>query len=165
MKLLFLDFDGVLTSIDSIQNRHKITGKYEPITGIHDQHVKLLNGIVERTDCKIVISSVWRTNHEIPWIRGRMMDRGFLYPRRVYRQPTPYFAQSKVRGLEIQKWIDDFGKDLESICILDDSDDMHHLSPFLVRTSGITGLTKEIVEKVVDVLNSHNWKNDVLLSK
>ncbi len=161
MKVLFLDFDGVLNSIDSIQKRHTITGKYEPITGIHDQHVKLLNGIVERTGCTIAISSVWRTNHKIPWIRGRMTDRGFLYPRIVYGQPTPYFAQSKVRGLEIQKWIDDFGKDIESICILDDSDDMHHLLPFLVRTSGMTGLIPEIVEKVVDMLNSSNWKQNV----
>jgi hypothetical protein len=64
MKLLFLDIDGVLNSHDQHPNGY---------CGIHPEKVMLLNGIVEKTNCKIVISSAWR----YMILRGDMTLKGF----------------------------------------------------------------------------------------
>ncbi len=51
MKALFLDIDGVLNCHDARPNGY---------CGIHPGKVRLLDQIVERTGCRIVLASAWR---------------------------------------------------------------------------------------------------------
>lgn len=51
MKVLFLDIDGVLNCHDARPNGY---------CGIHPGKVRLLDQIVERTGCRIVLASAWR---------------------------------------------------------------------------------------------------------
>ena len=62
MKIIFLDIDGVMNSMDEIQEIYN----YNPNQYIEDadmpspKHLKWLKKIVEETDARIVLSSSWR---------------------------------------------------------------------------------------------------------
>ncbi len=58
----------------------------------------------------------------------------------------------QIRGLEIQKWMDDF-TGIESFVILDDDADMGELLPYLVQTSQTHGLTDEKRDEAINILN------------
>lgn len=56
------------------------------------------------------------------------------------------------RGDEIQAWLRQAAVAIDGIVILDDAENMVHLSPWLVRTSVETGLTEEDAERAIGVL-------------
>lgn len=66
MRILFLDVDGVLNAHDRYANGH---------CGLHADKLALLDGIVARTGCKIVLSSAWR----YMVLNGAMSLNGFAY--------------------------------------------------------------------------------------
>jgi len=125
MKLIFLDFDGVLTTRKTGYNFG------DPAA------VRALNYITGRTGAEIVVSSTWRyfglkkiIETLAAWgvtgsVRG--LTGGFL--------PT--------RGDEIAAWLKeykDMGIEPEKFVILDDDSDMGSLALYLVKTSTEDGL-------------------------
>lgn len=152
-KILFLDIDGVLN------------------TGNHDGHffnpvaTAQLTKILEQTECGIVMSTSWRLDKSIcfPML---FIDYVPLFNRR-YLGDTPDLSvpvessrysviqhYSYVeRGNEIQKWITD-NNYTGKIAILDDNDEMVHLTSNLFLTRFYMGLTEEIADQVIKHLNS-----------
>jgi len=64
---------------------------------------------------------------------------------------TPVLNEG-TRGSEIAMWMQD--KDIQSFAILDDDDDfLPDQMPFLVKTDFDTGLTREHVEKAIEILS------------
>ena len=55
-KIIFLDIDGVLNSMDYFEQTKDCKG----YTEINPEKVKLLKEIVDRTGAEIVLSSTWR---------------------------------------------------------------------------------------------------------
>jgi hypothetical protein len=175
MKILFLDFDGVLNSGESFHENHEARLRAEergddpigimvehgwPLGHICPKNVECLNYIVEQTGCSIVVSSVWRS-HELDELRGWLKTRGFRYPDMVIGR-TANFQVSACRGYEIHDWLNK-SENVNSFVIIDDDCDMYHLMPYLVNTDGRVGLTMEKAKVAVDLLNENisevpQWK-------
>ena len=120
MQICFLDIDGVINSEDYALYRYE-SKKFDLDEFIDERAVTLLNYIIKKTDAKVVLSSSWRG--DIENTEKRLKDAGFKYD--IF-DITPYCV-SRVRGEEIQAWIDKYEKDhepLESYVIIDDDDDM-----------------------------------------
>lgn len=135
MKIIFLDVDGVL---NSVQDRFSWTIE-------SDKHLILLACIVRRTDAKIVVSSSWRNCGLLDTLKKRLND--FLMS--IYDK-TKDIGE---RGLEIKDWLDSHSG-VESFVILDDEDfDIKSYFPNnFVKTNEKVGLQKEAVEKCIAIL-------------
>lgn len=154
IKVIFLDFDGV------IRIRRSIAGKYYSSNRLNPICVKEFNRIIAETGSNIVISSNWRSTKDKTeklirsWgIVGNMMGI------------TPIIASSSnklsncslsfaSRGEEIRKWFElqelngnPFSR--YKFVIIDDEDDMEEFKPYLVQCHFNYGLTKELADKVI----------------
>lgn len=163
MKVIFLDFDGVITTLESGWN-------------LCPKKMKLLGEIIEKTDAKIVISSSWRRNtldDTIKFISGGSIhskDNPFPYCDKVVGITDRMYAFSwndKVnertvkrpnylipRGVEIDRWLKVNGHDVENYVIFDDDDDMLYCQRNnFIQTDAYKGLSEENVEKAIEILN------------
>jgi hypothetical protein len=150
MKIIFLDFDGVLVRF----------GDNDPKTlySLTKECVSNLNLIIEKVpEVKIVITSTWRMvrkEHELIRI---LINDGFKHPRSII-DVTPVLNWNKItnrrstRGDEIKLWLKD--KVVESFVIIDDDSDMDPFMDHLVQTKVKEGLTNEITDKVIQILNN-----------
>lgn len=140
MKIIFLDFDGVLTRTDdpsSFRSLSKIA-------------VDNLNSLVDMVpDVNIVITSTWRKYQSLPDLLNIMTDAGFRYSSLVMGV-TP--DMNNKRGYDISAWIRKNNRPIDSMVILDDDDDMCGFRRKLVQTSFNNGLTMNDVKKACDIL-------------
>jgi hypothetical protein len=128
--VLFLDFDGVL-------NHSGTRETFNGFTGLDPANVARLNAICELApSSRIVISSTWRRMYPLVELRGALAAAGFAYPDRVVSR-TPHL--NLMRGFEIEAWLETQAEQPAAFAILDDDDDMVHLTPHLVRTNPYDG--------------------------
>lgn len=162
MKVLFLDIDGVLNSQPFLIEAQRIRKDWEhsssterSISMINPDAVELLNEIVQRTDCAVVVSSSWRIGNNRHELQHYLELRGFRFS---VLGCTPIISTpDSKRGHEIQRWLDEWeaknpGDIIESFTILDDDSDMAHLMDRLVQTKFTVGLTNAHVEHAVSLL-------------
>ena len=175
MKVLFLDIDGVLNSenwfayriycvknnmVNILMNfvdtddrniKHKLTM-------LDDRAIANLNRIVEETDCKVVLSSSWRSSIESENIftQNLLKLKGFKYE---FYDVTPrlWFSDFSIRrGEEIKFWLDKESEkhEIESFVILDDDSDMlpEQMNNF-IHVDGQVGLTDRDVLTAIEILN------------
>lgn len=152
MKIIFLDFDGVITSYYT---------KYR----ISKDKIKLIENLINETGAKIVISSSWRhgsknveefINKNLSEISDSIFVKSIIGLTEVL---------SPVRGEEIQKWIDDHNNEIESYVILDDDSDMldEQLYNF-VQTDGYEGITEREIRLSKHILNKEYVPNNIRLN-
>lgn len=151
MKIIFLDFDGVLNTYDRGLGR-LIQPNPECVTN--------LNRLTDVTGAVIVVSSSWRQGGEsqtrrilLEWgVTGKML--GITpYEHRRHAEGTFLLPRHPVRGAEIEAFLDGLRRGLvESFAILDDSDDMEPYLSRLVQTDYYHGLTKEVAERTIEIL-------------
>jgi hypothetical protein len=160
MKVIFLDFDGVIILPHS-------QGKSGSRSRADDRAVKHLNSIISRTRAKVVVSSAWRGRFKAPlkrllqgWgvrctvagVTPRNRRRAWVYgPEDDLRQ----FNISGPRGAEIIAWLRGH-PEVESFVILDDDSDMACVAHKLVKTDFMTGLTAEHEERAVRMLRGES---------
>lgn len=159
MKIVFLDFDGVLNHAGMLMGR---TALWKDEDEFDPHNVGCLNHLLEVSGAKIVVSSSWRKimkYEELVALLARVGVRGEVIGK------TPHYVKNmgiygtheghgggwSPRGAEIQEWLDEH-PEVTHFVILDDSDDMLHLTPKLVLTSFEVGLLKEDVEKALLIL-------------
>lgn len=143
---IFLDFDGVLNSDHFYTRSRRAAEKGELDRGC----VRLLNDLVARTGCKIVIISNWRHGESVPELRKIMVERGFEYPELVVGK-TPDLGEDAIRGYEILAYIKS-RKVRGPFVVLDDTDDMDGVEDCFVRTDPRKGLQKADVEQAIQIL-------------
>ncbi len=143
MKVVFLDFDGVLNSHDFCE---RVPGQC--IIGIDPLAVAQVQRIVDATGAAIVISSTWRLLHKLIRLKDTLFDAGL---RAKILGTTPNIGRE--RGHEIQAWIDATPRDVDAFVILDDDSDMVHLMPRLVQTTFHHGLTSVEADCAIAMLN------------
>jgi hypothetical protein len=119
--------------------------------------VRWLKYIVDKTDCKIVISSTWRRSGlsvmQEMWkfrnLPGEVIDitsnSWNLKLSELYAEPQAN------RGYEIQEWVNNH-PEIESYCIVDDDNDMLKHQIF-VQTKGRIGLDYDTSHSIVKILN------------
>jgi hypothetical protein len=152
VKVLFLDFDGVLVNRRSWYVRSGRTATADPPC------VAALNKITDSTNAQIVVSSTWRIGMTI--VELRQLLRAWGVTGSVLAR-TPHMGFSVRRGSEIKAWIDMYEASrelVESFAILDDDNDMDALSPFLVQTDFEEGLTEVHAEKAIALLKGVSVK-------
>lgn len=161
MKVLFLDVDGVLNSLDWMMGQNATT--IDGVWGMDYKAVNLLRYIIQKTNCKIVVSSTWRIEGLQPGSHfhdelTRTDPSGIILNAVIDRTTSggdsyDRLGRDYVRGDEIRLWMDD--NDFKgNFAILDDDSDMSSVMSNLVQTRLQTGLTKDLAKKVIDLLNS-----------
>lgn len=157
MKIIFLDFDGVLNSHWYMLEFPKEWNSGMAVEGqIDPESVALVNKIVEDTGAVVVISSAWRLVRSLDDLTRMLANKGF---KGEVIGITPDLAHlGKRRGDEIQEWIDTspLKDQIESFVILDDNSDMVHLTDKLVLTGYTVGIEEHHVEKAIEILNAVN---------
>ena len=163
MKVIFLDFDGVITTLESGWC-------------LCPKKMQLLGEIIEKTDARIVISSSWRRHtleetiefisggsihsksNQFPYcdkvigITDRMYAFSYSDPIHELSGKRPHYLIP--RGVEIDRWLKGNGHDVENYVILDDNDDMLYCQRNnYVQTDAYKGLSEENVEQAIKILN------------
>lgn len=121
-KILFLDIDGVLNSV----GQNILDDTYDiPTTAldIDRRPCMILNLLFkEMPDVEVVLSSSRRILKELEWFQTAFKLQGMANVRLVDRTPRINTA-NRIRGDEIQAWLDE-NKSVDKYVILDDDTDM-----------------------------------------
>lgn len=161
MKIIFLDIDGVLNTIDTFKKRKDIynkTGLFIPRIDLF--RVEYLKEIVDNTDAKIVISSTWRKyNNDMKEIKKVFS----LFGLEIF--DVTCTDKSGKKYFEIIDWLRKHVVD--SFVILDDETyDLVCLEEYVVKTREnfkASGLLEKHVSESINILN--NSKKLVLNNK
>ena len=162
MKVLFLDFDGVLNSAVWFRRRRDVcpkekdTPEKRAMWAFDPDAIERLNQVVERTGAKVVVSSTWRIGvaalwAEIPVMLSSRGFRGEVIGRTPYNLSSDEIIKGETRGTEIGVWLAR-NPGVEKFAIVDDDSDMGPLMPHLVHTSFETGMLDTHVEQLVVML-------------
>ena len=156
MKVIFLDFDGVLNSQGSFiyesnrRKKHKEQGVKgqvnETLCNVNTANFQYV--LDQYPEVKIVISSTWREIHELDWLRAKLESYHVDGSRVIDRTPKDY--KDANRGLEIQQWLD-LHPEVTHYVIIDDNDwgiIEAHPSQKFVRTSWASGFTFDHAEEL-----------------
>lgn len=145
MKVVFLDCDGVINNRESFIQQKNVSMIVDPLC------IQRLNTIVKTTGARFVISSTWRCLMPLEELITFLKGKGFI-GEIIDRTPQ---LPSEVRGVEIEKWMDEHNDhlDVRKFVILDDNDDMGKLGKYLCQTTFQFGLTDSIMMDVIRKLN------------
>lgn len=158
LKIIFLDFDGVITWPGSRWN-------------IDLEKVKLLEQLIENTGAKIVVSSSWRhgTRNGEEFIKYRILnsshvpkqlDENCLFLKSIIDVTD---SNGSMRGDEIKRWVE--SHDVENYVILDDDSDMLDEQLFhFVQTDGWYGISDRTVYLATQILNGEKIINPIRLN-
>lgn len=152
MKIIFLDFDGVLNAWDEMDDNVTTNVGIFSELYLSRKLVARLNKIIEATDAVVVVSSTWRQGNTPEDLQDCLDQAGF---KGLVIDKTPKLYTR--RGLEIDKWLttpENTAEDpVESFIILDDGNDMEHLTNRLILTNMRHGLLDIHVDKAIKMLN------------
>jgi hypothetical protein len=152
MKIIFLDFDGVLLNRESFRHASGMKAKAAPSC------VKALNRIIEQTGADIVVSSTWRIGNTVKKLAKILKGFG-VRGRVVGKTPNLDRVKGRVytavdRGEEIKKFI---GRcKVECVILDDDSWEMNGLQDRFVKTKFNDGLTEALADKAIKILGERN---------
>ena len=153
MKIIFLDFDGVLVNKKSWYVRTP-NGEAEA----DPDCIAALNLITDATGARIVISSSWRIGQTLLRLKA-ILFQWHATGKVVSKTPsTPIpigspIAPGMTRGKEIDAWLKSQDRyAIDSFVILDDDGDMHPHLMRLVQTHFDYGLTKSHAQMAIRIL-------------
>lgn len=177
MKIVFLDIDGVVATLDAlyeelaayfgveVQDIEKTNPKelcektglsYPSVSCSHwpfsPSAIKLLYKLQLETGCKFVMSSSWRLGKDINEINSLMATKGL---RIRFIDKTENWSKSGTRGGEIQNWLDEH-TDVEQYVIIGD-ECTYDITPEhpdkCVQTTFKKGFDEECYDKAVSILS------------
>jgi hypothetical protein len=169
MKVLFLDHDGVICLTQQWGKRFSDKAKargdfFDPFC---PKAIKVLNNIIEKTDCDIVVSSDWRLYKDIDYMKTMYLERGIKKGpidytnifdindedilEETWEYKDRYQILARVREKEIMDWVNE---NKPSSWVAIDDLNMNKLEYFIhtpVQSEGIkqTGLAN----KIINILN------------
>lgn len=165
MKVIFLDVDGVLQADDDFGGKNKPNPYVGGFRGISKAKVKQLKRIVDATDAKIVLVSTWKHEY-MDYLRTKDNQFGKylvnkLSAEHLHIYETTYMYDrtrgGMYRGFEIRSWLNDTKENIESWIVIDDEIFYDYaenkILSHLVHTDEKTGLTSELADKAIEILN------------
>ncbi len=164
MKVVFLDFDGVLNSQDWFYRRLPTcefeTREIWERNAFDPEAIERLNRLLETTKAKVVVSSSWRICRPLEKLRAILGYHNFkgeiidTTPDLHRSDEARYFPETEPvqRGEEIWSWLQRH-PEVEAYVILDDSGDMEPVMDKLIRTSWGLGLQDEHVDRAIRLLD------------
>ena len=157
MKVIFLDIDGVLNSTSWFISEYYLGCKASesiPPIKINREKLGLLKYIIDKTDAKIVISSVWRYNRLISEFREIFEEFGWKSAPVI--DITPRFNEEN-RGREIDHWLRKHK--VRNFAIIDDDSDMTEeqiTNGHFFQTDTREGLTYKTSQEIIEFLGCIN---------
>ena len=155
MKVIFLDFDGVIT--------------VPPKWYLKANKIKYIKRIVDETGAKIVVSSSWRRENVKETIND-MIGKTKRCPRNrmlywlidnLYDVTHTYKG---LRGQEIKDWLNEHD-DIENYVIIDDDGDFLNEQLYhFVQTNYEDGITEVEATRAIKVLNKQFFQNSMALN-
>ena len=174
MKIIFLDFDGVLVTP---RTHIGMAGKRLTMRDFDPVAIGMINRLCEETESTIVISSTWRffdgkqrqiifgKDCEDPTgnfdLRKHIRSLGLTAPIHDDWQ-TFRVKLSASRGMEIRDWLEDHPDVTIYIAIDDDTDFADDMRPRLVRCNGDDGFSYQNYCKAAKLLGVVEGKKSVL---
>lgn len=153
MKVIFLDFDGVLNTLGNAEE-YRYAPEWAKAWGfiwVLKDKVEILSEFLNWDDVKLVISSTWRENWSQIYLTEILNDEVSGVGDEII-STTPVMHTK--RGVEIKSWLENTDFDVTHYAIIDDNIDMlPSQMPFFVQTNDSVGLTKEDMRKVYDILH------------
>lgn len=145
--ILFLDIDGVMNTTRTI-NRHRTNEVFSA------EAVKSLLRIVCATNCRIVISSSWRSDR-MDRIGTLLAEHGLAVAAVRIIGATPILDPTDLptREDEIECWLKQ-NKYSGHFAIIDDEPILGPLRPWAVQTSEATGLTSALANQAIELLTN-----------
>lgn len=156
MKVLFLDFDGVLVTARAQWSAKGGGGRF---TEFDPVAIQFLNRLTELVDMKVVVSSVWRYGRTPAELQELLSQAGF---EGTVIDKTPRIGRDingeGVRGDEIKHWLGQH-PEVTKYCIIDDDSDMlpEQLRNF-VKTDSMWGMSLENFFLAGVILGYEGWK-------
>jgi len=150
MKVIFLDFDGVLNSTKYLLNSEAYGVAIDP------SRMVLLKQIVDAANAKIVLSTSWREHWEKDLAKcgstGILINRIFSTHGLQIFDKTPELHTR--RETEIKSWLDRH-PEVKGFVVLDDRIlSADYLNGHFIKTSNyFDGLDETDVQKAIDILN------------
>lgn len=163
MKILFLDFDGVITT-------------YQSKWMIDMNKVKIINNICDKTDAKIVVTSSWRIGYAgVVSAFHEFLKQYFI--KHEYEGIFKYIFNKFInnivgmtdsvgtcRGNEIKFYMNEH-PEVENYVIVDDDSDMFDYQLFnFVQTDTYEGITERDAKLCVDILNNIEVINPIRMN-
>ena len=148
-KIVFLDFDGVLNSEQSVK---QLGTRYR----FARANVNALNEALKQTDARIVITSSWREGWTLKEIVV-FLERDGVVPGRVVGKTR---ALGGKRGIEIDAWLCSAPYNVESFVIFDDKDDMAMHQNRLVQVNQQVGLIFSDAQRAIELLSTP-WRKQL----
>ena len=158
MNYLFFDIDGVLNT-GRYSNHLVDNGLCETDADgyLFPEAVKNLQYIIEETDAKIIITSTWRLDGDMQALWRNRDLAGEVIGVTPTIQKEKAIGKIKIwyghRGIEVEEWLSANATAPYKYAILDDEDDyLPSQSDHLVLADPMTGITKEVADKVISLL-------------
>lgn len=146
MKVIFLDIDGVLNSVELMVAKPDGGLRLDRIDPVR---LGLLKFVCDQTDAKIVITSTWRRGRDASWFVGFFSSFGWLDP--PVLDITPVL--STIRGEEVTRWLENTQHNIQQYVIVDDDTDFYgDQHERLVLVDGVSGLTLNDAIAMIDIL-------------
>jgi hypothetical protein len=150
MKVIFLDFDGVLNN-DSPEMEHSL--ELWAVSWLEPAMVARLATLVDRTAAKVVVTSSWRQRRSKEELDGILAGCGFS---EGILDVTPKLPRSPegerlAREREIMAWLE-VHPEVLSFVILDDKDEFQMLASSLVHVDSTAGLSDADVTRAQAIL-------------
>ena len=163
MKVIFLDFDGVITTYDS---------KWK----INMYKINIINDICDKTDAKIVVTSTWRMGyHDDVYACHERLKLYFIKHNYLdnFKDTFDKFISNIIgmtecigglRGDEIKSYMNEH-PEVENYVIIDDDSDMcdYQLCNF-IQTDTYDGITERDAKLCVDILNGIKILNPIRMN-
>lgn len=159
MKIIFLDFDGVVNSsrfCEELAVRTKAEGGSTATRHMIDPvAVARLNKLIEMTEAVVVVSSSWRKLFDVPMLQEILDAKGFVgkivdVTPDLSGEPIYLPNQRRERGYEIARWLKENAPDAEYV-VLDDDGDMTAVQERFVQTTWMHGLLDEHIERALQL--------------
>jgi hypothetical protein len=155
MKIIFLDFDGVMDTAyyDHMLSKQGLPGN-DPYGTVFDPNcVHNLRRIIDNTGADIVVSSSWKhfmTYKEFLEMWDARGLPGFV------TDVTPIPDMRRNRGDEIDSWLNECNVECQYVIIddLDGSNFNEHQIPRLLVVNPFFGLDEDTAERAIYLLNN-----------
>lgn len=159
MKIILLDFDGVLNCVTS---KSRVTFEDGVYVGLDKDKLRNLAKIVQETDAKIVLTTTWRDHYEVgaykqsnrvgKYVNNKFRDLGL----KIYDKIED--GKRFDRGVGAKRWLEEH-PEVTDFVILDDEEmgyynDYDLFDPHFVKTfwNG-HGLTENCANAAIKILN------------
>ena len=155
MKIIFLDFDGVMDTsyYDHILSKEGKPGNDEYGAVFDPYCIHNLKRIIDETGADIVVSSSWKYMMSYQDFLNMWKDRGLPG---FITDVTPNPVDRRKRGDEIDAWIEECKTECQYV-IIDDLEannfNEHQISRLLI-VNPFFGLDEETAERAIHILNS-----------